>query len=124
MWVGVIARRRIRRVKYEPIMVAQRVLSNQLYLAIVKVLLESNTPMQAGEIRKELLKQGINISVGYVSNILRKLEKWGLARPYKNPVNGRLLWTIRESSKAVEIIVEELKKRETKIIFKIWGINQ
>ncbi len=65
--------------------------------------------MQAGEIRRELLKQGIDISVGYISNILRKLEKWYITRPYKNPANGRLLWTIRESSKAVEIIAEELR---------------
>jgi len=117
-------RRKVRRVKYEPVLVAQRILNNPLYLSITRILLESNMPLQAGEIRKELVKQGIDISVGYVTNILRKLEKWYVARPYKNPVNGRLLWTIRESSKAVEIIVEELKKRETKIIFKIWGINQ
>jgi len=116
-------KRKTRRVKYEPLMVAQRVLSNQLYIAIVKVLLENNIPMQAGEIRKELLKQGIDISVGYVSNILRKLEKWSVARPYKNPMNGRLLWVIKES-KAAEIIAEELRKQGTKIIMRTWGIEQ
>lgn len=107
-------KRKTRRVKYEPVLVARRVLNNTLYLAITRILLETNTPLQAGEIRRELLKQGIDISVGYVSNMLRKLEKWYIARPYKNPANGRLLWTIRESSKAVEIIAEELRKQETK----------
>jgi len=115
-----MAKRKVRRVKYEPMLVAQRVLNNPLYLAVVRVLLESNIPLQAGEIRKKL--QGINISVGYVSNILRKLEKWSVTRPYKNPINGRLLWVIKES-KAAEIIAEELRKQETKIILKTWGIE-
>jgi len=121
---GSIAKRRVRRVKYEPQLVVQRILSNPLYLAITRILLESNVPLQAGEIRRELLKQGIDISVGYVSNILRKLEKWYVARPYKNPTNGRLLWTVRESSKAIEIIAEEIRKQETKIILQTWGIEQ
>ena len=115
-------KRKVRRVKYEPVLVAQRVLNNPLYLAITRILLENNTPLQAGEIRRELIKQGIDISVGYISNILRKLEKWYIARPYKNPMNGRLLWVIKES-KATEIIAEELRKQETKIILKTWGIE-
>ena len=119
---GSIAKRRVRRVKYEPSLVAQRVLNNPLYLTVTRVLLESNTPLQAGEVRKRLLKYGIDISVGYVSNILRKLEKWYVVRPYKNPVNGRLLWVIKES-KATEIIAEELRKQETKIIIRTWGIE-
>ena len=53
---GRVTRRRIRRVKYEPVLVAQRVLDNPLYLAVTKVLLESSAPLQAGEIRRELLK--------------------------------------------------------------------
>ena len=116
-------KRRVRRVKYEPQLVAQRVLSNPLYLAVTRVLLESSMPLQAGEVRKRLLKYGIDISVGYVSNILRKLEKWHIARPYKNPVNGRLLWVIKES-KATEIIAEEIRKLESKIILEAWGIEQ
>lgn len=119
-----VTRRKVRRVKYEPVLVAQRVLNNPLYLSITRILLENNTPMQAGEIRRKLLKQGINISVGYISNILRKLEKWYIARPYKNPTNGRLLWSIRESSKAVEIIAAEIRKQETKLILKTWGLEQ
>jgi len=118
-----MGKRKIRRVKYEPVLVAQRVLNNPLYLAVTRVLLESNTPLQAGEIRKKLLEQGINISVGYVSNILRKLEKWCVARPYKNPANGRLLWVVKES-KATEIIAEELRKQETKAILTTWGLEQ
>ena len=120
---GSIAKRRVRRVKYEPQLVAQRVLNNPLYLAVTRVLLESNMPLQAGEVRKRLLKYGINISVGYVSNILRKLEKWHVTRPYKNPTNGRLLWVIKES-KATELIAEEIRKQETNIIPKTWGIEQ
>lgn len=120
---GSIAKRRVRRVKYEPQLVAQRVLNNPLYLAITRVLLESNAPLQAGEIGERLLELGINISVGYVSNILKKLEKWHVARPYKNPANGGLLWVIKES-KATEIIAEEIRKQETKIILQTWGIEQ
>jgi len=45
---GNIAKRKVRRVRYEPSLVAQRVLNNSLYLAVVKVLLESNVPLQAG----------------------------------------------------------------------------
>jgi len=121
---GSIAKRRVRRVKYEPSLVAQRVLNNKLYLAVTRVLLESNTPLQAGEIRKRLLESGISISVGYISNILRKLEKWHVARSYKNPANGRLLWTVRDSLKAVEIIADELRKQETKLILETQGIEQ
>ena len=119
-----IAKRKVRRVKYEPTLVAQRVLSNTLYLAVTKVLLENNIPLQAGEVRRKLLKYEIDISIGYVSNILRKLEKWGVVRAYKNPANGRLLWTIKEPSKAAEIIAEEIRKQETNIILKTWGIEQ
>jgi len=95
-------KKRVRRVKYEPMLVAQRVLNDPLYLAITRILLEKNTALQAGEIRREILRQGIDITTGYIS-ILRKLEKWYIVRPYKNPYNGKLLWTIRESSKAVKL---------------------
>ena len=115
-----MGKRKVRRVKYEPHLVALRVLNNPLHLAITRILLEANIPLQAGEIRKKLLELGIDISVGYVSNILKKLEKWHVARPYKNPANGRLLWVIKES-KATELIAEELRKQETKLILETWG---
>jgi len=116
-------KRRVRRVKYEPVLVAQRVLNNPLYLAITRILLEKNIALQAGDIRREMLRQRIDITTGYISNILRKLEKWYIVRPYKNPYNGKLLWTIRESSKAVEVISEELRKQEAKVIIETWGIS-
>ena len=117
-----MVKRRVRRVKYEPQLVAQMVLNNPLYIAVTRILLESNVPLQAGEIRRKLLEKGVDISVGYVSNILRKLEKWYIARPYKNPINGRLLWVIRET-KAAMIIAKELRRQETMLMLKTWGIN-
>jgi len=75
--------------------------------------------------REKLLKYyGIDVSVGYVSNILRKLEEWGLIRAFRNPINGRLIWVIKDFSKIAEVLVEEMRKQEIKHILKIWGIEQ
>jgi len=38
--------------------------------------------------------------------------------------NGRLLWTVREPSKAIEIITMEIKKQEINIILQTWVIEQ
>jgi len=45
-----LGKRKVRRIKYEPMLVAQRVLNNPLYLAITRMLLEKNTVLQAEEI--------------------------------------------------------------------------
>jgi len=113
-------------VKYEPSLVVQRVLANPLYLAVARVLLESPSPLQAGDIRRELVGRGVGISVGYVSSILKKLERWGVVRPYRNPSNGRLLWVPKES-RATELLAEELRKREVEAVaevLRIGGIDE
>jgi len=118
MGKGLPRKRRARRVKYEPSLVVQRVLANPLYLAVARVLLESPSPLQAGDIRRELVGRGVDISVGYVSSILKKLERWGVVRCYRSPANGRLLWVVR-ASEAARLVAEELRKREAQAVFEV-----
>ena len=40
------------------------------------------------------LARALRISTGYVNNLCRRLEKWGVLRPYRDPVSGRILWSI------------------------------
>ena len=118
-----MGKRKTRRVKYYPVEVVQRVLSNELLLAIAQILLSESAPLQCGEIARRLEKVfGKPFTTGYVSALLRKLEKWGIARPYRSPYNGHLLWTIAET-KTVELLAETLKKREVEKLMKTLGVE-
>ena len=118
-----MGRRRSRRVKYYPVEVVQRILSNEFLLAIASILLGKSTPLPCGEIARRLAKIfGKPFTTGYVSALLRKLEKWGVARPYRSPYNGHLLWAVAET-KTVELLVETLKKREAEKLVKTLGVE-
>jgi len=109
---GSITKRKTRRVKYYPVDVVRKVLSNELLLAIVQVLLSESLPLHCGEVVRRL--EGIfgrPFTTGHVSALLRKLERWGVARPYRSPYNGHLLWTAAET-KTANLLAEALRKRE------------
>ncbi|RLG83067.1 MAG: hypothetical protein DRO40_05820 [Thermoprotei archaeon] len=117
-----MGKRRTRRVKYYPVEVVQKILSNELLLALVHILLNEPIPLPCGEIVKRLEKIFRKpFTTGHISALLRKLEKWGVTRPYRSPYNGHLLWSIAET-KTVELLVETLRKRETEQLMKTIGI--
>jgi len=115
-------RRRSRRVKYLPQAVVQRVLGNELLLAVAMVLLESGEPVQTGDVKRALEQRGVEISTGYVSKLLRRLERWSVARAFKNPVNGRLLW-VAKPSRTTELLVSELRKKEAKAVLEAMRVG-
>jgi len=118
-----MGRRRSRRVKYYPVGVVQRILSNELLLAIASILLGESTPLPCGEIARRLAKIfGKPFTTGHISALLRKLEKWGVVRPYRSPYDGHLLWSIADT-KTVELLVETIKKREVEQLMKTIGIT-
>ena len=115
-------KRKVRRVKYAPELVVQRILASDLLLAVSQVLLSSDGPVQAGDVKRRLEGYGIDISTGYVSKLLQKLEKWGVARPFKSPMNGRLLW-VAKPSRATELLVAELRKKEAQEVLEAMRIE-
>lgn len=112
-------KRRSRRVQYFPELVTNKVLSSDFLRALVYVVYTAKLPMPAGEIARQLNKLlGSSYTAGYVSVYLRRLEKWGAVRPYKDPTNGRLLWW-RANSRVADMIAEELGKHEMKRILEV-----
>lgn len=109
-------RRKTRRVQYFPELVANKVLNNNFLRALTYLVYTSKIPVSAGELARgvsRLLSK--EYSPGYVSVYLKRLEKWGVVRPYRDPVNGHLLWW-RADTKISEIIAEELGRQEMKRI--------
>ena len=116
-----MGRRKTRRVKYYPVEVVQKILSNKVLLAITEILLNEPTPVPCGEIFRKLGRiLSREFTTGHVSALLRKLERWGIARPYRSPFNGHLLWSIAET-KTVELLVETLRKREAEQLMRTIG---
>jgi len=88
-----MARRRIRRIQYEPHLVLAKVLNSDFLRTLVYIVYTAKLPMSAGAIARELNRLlGTSYTPGYVSVYLKRLEKWSVVRPYRDPTNGRLLW--------------------------------
>ncbi len=90
--------------------VAHRVLYCELLFKICEVVFSKKEIVHASEVAKVL---GINI--GYAYKLLRKLEKWGVLRGVKDPVNGKLAFK-PSNRKVAQIIAEEIKKRRAEEI--------
>ena len=109
-------KRRTRRVQYEPHLVLAKVLNSDFLRTLVYIVYTAKLSQPAGAIAKEASKLlGKSYDHAYVSSYLRRLEKWGVVRPFKDPNNGRLLWW-RADSRAAEMVAEEISKQEMKRI--------
>jgi len=66
--------------------------------------------VSAGELAKQISRLlDREYSSSYISAYLKRLEKWGFVRPFKNPVNGHLLWWRPAETRITEIIWSELE---------------
>ena len=109
-------KRKGRRVQYFPELVANKILNNDFLRTLVYVVYSSKLPVSAGEIAKELNKLlRTNYTPGCISVYLKRLEKWGVVRPYRDPTNGHLLWW-RADTKTAELLSGEIGRQEMKKI--------
>ena len=112
-------KRRTRRVQYFPELVATKVLNNDFLRTLTHLIYSSKLPVSAGKLARELTKLlGKNYTPAYISSYLRKLEKWGVVRPYRDPSNGHLLWWPADT-KTAELLKEELGKQEMKKVLQV-----
>ena len=112
-------RRKTRRVQYEPHLVVAKILNNDFLRTLIYVVYSAKLPQPAGAIAREVSKiLGKHYDHAYVSTYLRRLEKWGVVRPFKDPNNGHLLWW-RADSRAAEMIAEEISRHEIKKLLQV-----
>ena len=111
MWVRMVARRKTRRVQYHPQAVVLRVLSNVKLLTIARIVYSASEALSTKEISMRAAHLGVDINNVYTAVILRKLEKWGLVRCYRNPAGG-LLWAPAARGPA-RLLRQRLKELET-----------
>ena len=107
-------RKRGRRVKYSPEEVVLTILHKPLFFAISVLLFTSGSPLHATEISRILeRKLKTKVNPGYIYNILKKFEKWGVAEPVRDPVNGRLAFKPSDK-KVAKLLGQEIEKRVRK----------
>ena len=109
-------KRKSRRVQYFPELVASKILNNNFLCTLVHIVYSAKLPVSAGEIAMQLNKiLNTSYTPGYISVYLKRLERWGVVRPYRDPVNGHLLWW-RADTRTAELIANELGRQEMKQI--------
>lgn len=102
--------RRGPRHKYSAEEVVFRVLNNALLYRVCEVVFGSDELLHATYVAKKL-----NINPGYAYILLKKLEKWGVLKGMKDPVNGKLAFK-PSTSKVSQLLAEEIRKRKAKEI--------
>lgn len=119
--VGEKKRCRKRREQYEPSLVARKVLNNRFLRMLTHLVYSAKVPIAAGKIAKQIsILLGRDYSPAYVSVYLRKLEKWGVVKAYKDPSNGHIVWW-KADTKARELIEQELVKEEYLKVMRLAG---
>ncbi len=114
-------KRKTRRVQYFPEMVVSKVLNSDFLRTLVYVVYTAKLPMPAGAIARELNRLlSSSYTAGYVSVYLKRPEKWGVVRPYKDPMNGKLLWW-KADSRVADMLSEEISRQEMKRILETVG---
>ena len=112
-------KRKSRRVQYFPEFVVSKIMNNDFLRSLVYVVYTAKVPVSAGEVSVQVSKLlGREISPGYVSVYLKRLEKWGAVRAYRDPTNGHLLWW-RADSRVADMVAEELGKQEMKKLLQV-----
>lgn len=83
-----------------------QVLHHPLLYRVSEILFTSNKPLHSSEVGKM-----IGIRQDYAYMLLKKLEKWGIAEPLKDPTNGKTMF--RPSTKRIaKLLAEEIRKRK------------
>ena len=96
---------RSRRCRYDPVQVINQVLQHPLLFRVSEVIFSSKRPLHSSEVGKM-----IGIGQGYAYNLLKKLERWGVVEPVRDPANGKTMF--KPSSKRVALqLARELKIR-------------
>ena len=92
--------------QYSPEGVAYIVLHDRKLYRICEIVFSSDELVHATHVAKKL---GIN--PGYAYLLLKKLEKWGVVKGVKDPVNGKLAFR-PANTEVAQLIAEEIKKRK------------
>jgi len=110
-----------RREPYEPSLVAKRVLGDAFLRTLTHLVYSAKIPVSAGKLARQIsMLLGRHYSPAYVSVYLRKLEKWGVVKAYKDPASGHLVWW-KADTKARELIEGELVKEEYMKVMRLAG---
>ena len=106
---------RSRRCKYDPAQVVRIVLEHPLLFKICEVIFSSERPLHSSEVGRLT-----GLSQGYAYNLLKKLEKWGIVEPLRDPSNGKTMF--RPSSKKIaRLLSEEMRKRRVEEVLVTLG---
>lgn len=96
---------RSRRCKYDPTQVVRLVLEHPLLFRVCEVVFSSERPLHSSEVGRLT-----GLSQGYAYTLLKKLERWGVVEPLRDPVNGKTMF--KPSGKRVALqLARELKMR-------------
>jgi len=104
--------------QYSPEDVVYIVLSDERLFRICEIVYSSSGIVHATQIASK-----INMNPGYVYKLMKRLEKWGVLKGVKDPVNGKLAF--RPSSKKVaQMLRQEIEKRKTREVEDILQIEK
>ena len=92
--------------QYSADAVAYIVLRDSKLYRICEIVFSSDELVHATCVAKKL-----KINPGYAYLLLKKLEKWGVVKGVKDPVNGKLAFK-PSNSEAAQLIAEEIRKRK------------
>lgn len=92
--------------QYSPESVAYIVLHDRKLYRICEIVFSSDDLIHASYVARKL---GINPGYAYI--LLKKLEKWGVVKGVKDPVNGKLAFK-PSNSEVAQLIAEEIRKRK------------
>lgn len=96
--------------QYNPEDVVYIILSDKRLFRICEVVFSSNEILHASQVAKK-----IKMNPGYVYKLMKRLEKWNVLRGVRDPINGKLAFK-PASSKAAQLLAEEIRKRKAKEI--------
>jgi len=91
--------------QYSADAVAYIVLRDSKLYRICEIVFSSNELVHATYVAKKL-----KINPGYAYLLLKKLEKWGVVKGVKDPVNGKLAFR-PANTEVAQLIAEEIRKR-------------
>jgi len=99
-----VARSRPRH-QYDPSIVAVRVLSDERLFRVCELVFSSDQIVHSVDIERHL-----GVRQNYAYKLLRRLEKWGVVKGVRDPVNGKLGFRPAKS-RVAELVAEEVRKR-------------
>jgi len=92
--------------QYSPEDVVYIVLSDERLFRICEIVYSSNGIVHSTQVASRL-----NMNPGYVYKLMKRLEKWGVLKGVKDPVNGKLAFR-PTSTRVAQLLAEELRKRK------------